>query len=224
LKHKVGTNWEYSSNLTGVYLDILHEIATSGTTFKDKNALLTGVGKGSIGVEVVKGLLSGGAHVVITTSSYSRKTVEYYQSIFQSFGGRGSALTVVPFNQASEQDVEALVNYIYANLGMDLDYILPFSGIPKNGREIDGLDDRSELAHCMMLVNLLCILGAVGVGRVVAEGPELVARSDSEGEELWYWVRTSYEHEHLSTKGHVISPKVMGVMGQTQHSNVHQAL
>ena len=40
LKRKVGTNWEYSSNLTGVYLDILHEIATSGTTFKDKNASL----------------------------------------------------------------------------------------------------------------------------------------------------------------------------------------
>jgi len=153
LKRKVGTNWEYSSNLTSVYLDILHEIATSGTTFKDKNALLTGVSKGSIGVEV--------AHVVITTSSYSRKTVEYYQSIFQSFGSRGSALTVVPFNQASKQDVEALVDYIYANLGMDLDYILPFSGIPENGREINGLDDRSELAHCMMLVNLLHILGAV---------------------------------------------------------------
>ena len=161
LKRKVGNTWEYSSNLTGVYLDILHEIATSGTTFKDKNALLTGVGKGSIGVEVVKGLLSGGAHVVITTSSYSRKTVEYYQSIFQSFGSRGSALTVVPFNQASKQDVEALVDYIYANLGMDLDYILPFAGIPENGREIDGLDDKSELAHRMMLVNLLRILGAV---------------------------------------------------------------
>jgi fatty acid synthase subunit alpha, fungi type len=65
LKRKVGSTWEYSSNLTGVYLDVLHEIATSGTTFKDKNALLTGVGKGSIGVEVVKGLLSGGAHIVI---------------------------------------------------------------------------------------------------------------------------------------------------------------
>lgn len=103
LKRKVGNTWEYSSNLTGVYLYILHEIATSGTTFKDNNALLTGVGKGSIGVEVVKGLLSGGAHIVITTSSYSRKTVEYYQSIFQSFGSHGSALTVVPFNQASKQ-------------------------------------------------------------------------------------------------------------------------
>ena len=72
LKCKVGNTYEYSGNLTSVYLDILHEIATSGTTFKDKNALLTGVGKGSIGVEVVKGLLFGGAHVVITTLSYSR--------------------------------------------------------------------------------------------------------------------------------------------------------
>ncbi|KAJ3916064.1 fatty acid synthase [Lentinula edodes] len=161
LKRKVGTNWEYSSNLTSVYLDILHEIATAGTTFKDKNALLTGVGKGSIGVEVVKGLLSGGAHVVITTSRYSRSTVEYYQSIFQTFGSRGSALTVVPFNQGSKQDVEALVDYIYSTLGMDLDFILPFAGIPENGREIDGIDDKSELAHRIMLTNLLRILGAV---------------------------------------------------------------
>jgi fatty acid synthase subunit alpha, fungi type len=161
LKRRVGTNWEYSSNLTSVYLDILHEIATSGTTFKDKNALLTGVGKGSIGVEILKGLLSGGAHVVVTTSRYSRATVEYYQSIFQSFGSRGSALIVVPFNQGSKQDVEALVDYIYATLGLDLDYILPFAAVPENGREIDGVDDKSELAHRIMLVNLLRILGAV---------------------------------------------------------------
>ncbi|KAJ7598587.1 hypothetical protein C8J56DRAFT_1092163 [Mycena floridula] len=45
-------------------------------TFSD--AALTGVGKGSIGVEIVKGLLSG----VVTTSRYNRETVEYYQSIF----------------------------------------------------------------------------------------------------------------------------------------------
>ena len=103
LKRKSAGSWEYSSNLTSVYLDLLSEIATSGTTFKDKNALLTGVGKGSIGVEILKGLLSGGAHVVITTSRYSRKTVEYYQGIFQTHGSRGSALTVVPFNQESNK-------------------------------------------------------------------------------------------------------------------------
>ncbi len=161
LKRKVGTAWEYSSNLTSVYLDILHEIATAGTTFKDKNALLTGVGKGSIGVEIVKGLLAGGAHVVITTSRYNRATVEYYQSIFHSCGSRGSALTVVPFNQGSKQDVEALVEYIYTTLGLDLDFIVPFAGIPENGREIDSLDDKSELAHRIMLTNLLRIMGAV---------------------------------------------------------------
>jgi fatty acid synthase subunit alpha len=104
------------------------------STFNDKNTLLTGVGKGSISVEVVKGLLSGGAHVIITTSSYSCKTVEYYQS----HSSRGSALTVVPFNQASKQDVEALVDYIYANLGMDLDYILPFAGIPEMVEKLMG--------------------------------------------------------------------------------------
>lgn len=56
LKHKVGTSWEYSSNLTDI----------SGTTFQDKDPLLTGVGKGSIGVEIMKGLLSGRAHVIRT--------------------------------------------------------------------------------------------------------------------------------------------------------------
>ena len=161
LKHRVGAAWEYSSNLTGIYLNILHEIATSSTTFKDKNALLTGIGKGSIGIEILKGLLSGGAHVVITTSRYNHTTVEYYQSIYQTIGSRGSALTIVPFNQGSKQDVEALVDYIYTTLGMDLNYILPFTAIPENGCEIDGLDDKFELAHHIMLVNLLHILGTV---------------------------------------------------------------
>ncbi len=92
LKRKVGTTWQYSSKLTWVqpvtfshrsfvncwfwcqnrfsslYLDILKEIATSGVTFEHKNALLTGVGKGSIAVEIVKGLLVE-AKVVVTTVS-----------------------------------------------------------------------------------------------------------------------------------------------------------
>lgn len=59
---------------SSLYLDILKEIATSGVTFEHKNALMTGVGKGSIGVEIVKGLLAGGAKVVVTTSRYSRST------------------------------------------------------------------------------------------------------------------------------------------------------
>ena len=45
------------------------------------------------------------------------------------------------------------INLSYSLL--DLDYIMPFNGIPENGHEIDGLDERSELALCRMLVNLL---------------------------------------------------------------------
>lgn len=103
----------------------------TGTTFAGKNALLTGVGRGSIGVEILRGLLAGGAKVVVTTSRYSRSVVEYYQGIYQEVGSRGSSLTVVPFNGGSRQDVEALVNYIYSSdpasgLDMDLDFIPPF--------------------------------------------------------------------------------------------------
>ena len=114
-------------------------------------------------MEILKGLLVGGAHVVITTSRYSRATVKSYHGICQRYGSKGSALTVVPFNQGSKQDVEALVDYIYSTFGMDPDYILLFAAVPGNGREIDGLDDKSELAHHIMLVNLLRLLGAIEI-------------------------------------------------------------
>ncbi|PWY99602.1 hypothetical protein BCV70DRAFT_109981 [Testicularia cyperi] len=161
VKRKVAGQWQLSRKLTSVYLDILGEMASQGVSFKGRNALLTGVGKASIGVEVVKGLLSGGARVVITTSSYSRSVVEYYQRIYQEVGARGSTLTVVPFNQASKQDVDNLVKYIYGTLDLDLDFVVPFAAISENGREIDGIDDKSELAHRLMLTNLVRLLGAI---------------------------------------------------------------
>jgi fatty acid synthase subunit alpha len=82
LKQKSAGTWDYSSNLTSIYLDVLSEIMTSGMTFKDNHALLTGIRKASISVEIVKGLLSSGVHVVIMMSCYSSETVEYYQGIF----------------------------------------------------------------------------------------------------------------------------------------------
>lgn len=60
---------------------------------------MTGAGAGSIGAEVLQGLLSGGARVVVTTSRFSREVTEYYQAMYTKFGSRGSQLIVVPFNQ-----------------------------------------------------------------------------------------------------------------------------
>ena len=164
LKRKEPHGWEYSKKLTGTYLDGLEQAARAGVTFQNKNVLMTGAGAGSIGAEVLQGLISGGAKVLVTTSRFSREVTEYYQSMYARYGARGSQLIVAPFNQGSQQDVQALVEYIYdekKGLGWDLDYIIPFAAIPENGREIDNIDSKSELAHRIMLTNLLRMLGAV---------------------------------------------------------------
>src|SRR5258707_5306728 len=54
-----------------------------------------------------------------------------------------------------------LVDHIYTTLGLDVNYVITFATIPGNGREIDGLNDKHELAHHIMLVNLLHLLGVI---------------------------------------------------------------
>ena len=150
LKKKGLHGWDYSKKLTGVYLNCLEDAAKSGVTFQNKHVLMTGAGAGSIGAEVLQGLISGGAKVIVTTSRFSREVTEYYQAMYTRYGSRGSQIVVVPFNQGSKQDVEALIEYIYdtkEGLGWDLDFIVPFAAVPENGREIDNIDSKSELAH-----------------------------------------------------------------------------
>ena len=164
LKRKDLHGWEYSKKLTGFYIDALTQAAKDGVSFQGKHALMTGASAGSIAAEVMQGLISGGAKVVVTTSRYSREVTEYYQSMYARFGSNGSQLVVVPFNQGSKQDVEALIDYVYdpkKGLGWDLDFIVPFAAIPENGREIDSIDSRSELAHRIMLTNLVRMLGYI---------------------------------------------------------------
>ncbi|KAK4228832.1 fatty acid synthase subunit alpha [Podospora fimiseda] len=164
LRKKTQHGWDYSKKLTGLYLDCLEEAAKDGVTFAGKYVLMTGAGAGSIGAEVLQGLISGGAKVIVTTSRFSRQVTEYYQSMYARFGSRGSQLVVVPFNQGSVQDVNALVDYIYdtkTGLGWDLDFIVPFAAISEQGRQIDGIDSKSELAHRIMLTNLIRLLGNV---------------------------------------------------------------
>ncbi|KAJ5611453.1 Fatty acid synthase subunit alpha [Penicillium herquei] len=164
LKKKSEHGWDYNKKLTGIYLKVLESAAQSGLTFQGKNVLMTGAGAGSIGAEVLQGLISGGAKVIVTTSRFSREVTEYYQAMYARYGARGSQLVVVPFNQGSQQDVQALVDYIYdtkKGLGWDLDFVVPFAAIPENGREIDSIDSKSELAHRIMLTNLLRMLGSI---------------------------------------------------------------
>ncbi|WP_301405932.1 hypothetical protein, partial [Enterococcus entomosocium] len=57
LKRKEEHGWEYSKKLTGIYLDGLEQAARAGVTFQGKNVLMTGAGAGSIGAEVLQGLI-----------------------------------------------------------------------------------------------------------------------------------------------------------------------
>nr|QGW56833.1 fatty acid synthase subunit alpha [Ogataea thermomethanolica (nom. inval.)] len=158
--------WKYEKTASSVFLDGLEKGAVNGITFKGKYALVTGAGAGSIGAEILQGLLSGGAKVVVTTSRFSKSVTEYYQRMYSRYGASDSTLVVVPFNQGSKQDVKALVEYIYGDnkrggLQWDLDFVIPFAAIPEMGIEIDGIDSKSELAHRIMLTNLLRLLGEI---------------------------------------------------------------
>ena len=163
IQRKESGFWRACRSLTESYLDTLDAATTRGISFKNKTVLLTGAGQGSIGAEVLQGLLSGGASVVVTTSSYSPKVTAHFQSLFSQFGARGSRLMVLPFNQGSKQDIDTLIDYIYSlgDCDWDLDHIIPFAAISEQTRGIDDINSKSELAHRLMLTNTLRLLGAV---------------------------------------------------------------
>ncbi|KAJ2562015.1 fatty acid synthase alpha subunit Lsd1 [Coemansia sp. RSA 1822] len=156
-------SWKYDAEDSWVFTDVLRDMCDNGLTLGNRCALVTGCGRGSIGAEVLKGLLAGGARVVATTSSYSASTTRYFQDMYQTHGARGSQLVLVPFNQASRQDVTSLVEYIYGSAGLnwDLDFVLPFAAIPELGHDITELDVQSELAHRAMLTNVMRLVGTI---------------------------------------------------------------
>ena len=163
-----GGEFTFDKQMTGSFLDGLEKAAINGVTFAGKNVLMTGCGIGSIGAALLEGLLQGGASVVVTTNSFSKKTTDHFQKLYAKWGARGSTLVLVPFNQGSKQDVVNLIKYIYddvksGGLGWDLDAIIPFAAIPENGIELENIDSRSEFAHRIMLTNIYRIMGQVKI-------------------------------------------------------------
>ncbi|ETP47698.1 holo-[acyl-carrier-protein] synthase, partial [Phytophthora nicotianae P10297] len=151
----------YDVESTCVLLSCMREMASTGISFTGKVALLTGCGKNSIGAEIVKALLEGGATVFVTTSSFSMKTTALFREIYEQHGSRGSRLIVLPFNQASKVDVQSLVAHIYDVHKLDLDFVIPFAALSEVGRMITDIDSRSELALRIMLTNTVRLLGEV---------------------------------------------------------------
>ncbi|KAB8207734.1 hypothetical protein BDV34DRAFT_234113 [Aspergillus parasiticus] len=155
--------WKYDADATSILHTALGTGTTTGFSYASKAVLVTGAGPGSIGAQVVQGLLCGGARVVVTTSRTISESASFYQNMYRRYGARGASLTVFPMNQASKRDCEYLIEHMYSAdspIGGDLDYVIPFAAVPQAG-ELDKLGSRQELAHRAMLVNLLRIVGFI---------------------------------------------------------------
>ncbi|EOD49992.1 putative fatty acid synthase subunit protein [Neofusicoccum parvum UCRNP2] len=163
IRRKSSGEWVRDEEATHSFHEVLRAVQTDGLSFVDRTVLITGAGRGSIGAEILGGLLAGGAKVIVTTSSYSSASINAYRDVYVNHAGPGSRLVVVPFNQGSQSDVEALVSYIYdrTGLGWDLDAVVPFAAISEGGREVDTIDSKSELAHRVMLTNVIRLVGAI---------------------------------------------------------------
>ena len=162
LRSRTFDGWSHDTGLTDTLMEVLATGAHAGLSFAGKTALVTGAGPQSIGAEIVRGLLEGGARVIVTTSREPSAGAEAYQTMYRQHGANGSSLDLVPCNQASKKDCDDLISYIYSDRSGfdDLDFILPFGAIPQNG-QLDSLGGKSELAHRAMLVNILRLLGSV---------------------------------------------------------------
>ncbi|KAJ2831723.1 fatty acid synthase alpha subunit Lsd1, partial [Coemansia furcata] len=166
-KQSAGSAWSYCADLSTTYYNGLSEICGGGLSFAGKTALVTGCGRGSIGADIVSGLLSGGARVIATTSSYSRNTTQFFEDMYRTHGSRGSELIVAPFNQGSTGDIKQLVDYIYRDsgaakgLGWDLDYVFPFAAVSDIGSLATNLGSHSEFVQRVLLTNVMRLMGNI---------------------------------------------------------------
>ncbi|KAL4789030.1 thiolase-like protein [Aspergillus venezuelensis] len=148
-------------DLTSLLIDSLAHASQHGVSFANQTYLLTGAGPGSIGEHVARRLLGGGATVILTTSRQPSAAAPFFKALYDECSSRGSQLHLVPFNQASAVDCKHLIKYIYGDLKLDLDAILPFAATNQEGTEIDGLSAENEAAFRLMLINVLRLLGNV---------------------------------------------------------------
>ena len=163
LKTQRKGRWETNPDMTVKLFDAIGKSLSEGMSFSGKTVLVTGAGQGSIGIELVQKLLMGGATVIVTTSRSIQKAQKMFRDVYAEHGARESELLVLPFNQASATDCRQLVDYIYepSGLGRNVDIVIPFAAMPEPGIEVDAIESRSELAHRMMLVNVLRLIGCI---------------------------------------------------------------
>ena len=152
-----------------------------GTRFAGRVALVTGASPGSIAIEITRELLAGGAKVVVTTSQLSRERLTFYRRLYEAAAAPGAELHVVPCNQSSFQDIDALIDWLFRveseqagatvrvlKPAMAPDIIVPFAALKDVGT-VDQLSGASEASLRAMVLNTERMVALVA-RRLIASG------------------------------------------------------
>lgn len=86
--------------------------STEALEFVDDVAVVTGASPNSIAAAVTAELLSGGATVVVTTSSLSHSRLQFYKDLYRDSARGGAALWVVPANLSSFADIDSIIKWV----------------------------------------------------------------------------------------------------------------
>lgn len=162
-------------NSNAPFVQVLTNAAQCPMQLTGMTALVTGASPGSIALETVRHLLRGGAHVVVTTSTYDRKRLAAYKRLWQRDAAPDAELHVVPFNAASFQDIDALVQWMFAEVteqagatvrvlkrAMAPDLVLPFAALKDLGT-LEHMGARSEAAVRAMLLGVERMIAAIAM-------------------------------------------------------------
>ncbi len=131
---------------------ILHRLFMEGINLQGKSFLITGAGKNSIALELVKYLLRAGAKVALGTSSYSEERLKFYKRVYQNNAALDAQLCVVPFSQASLEDCQNLVKTAFA-AGLEVDCLIPFGAVAEENSLL-GINVESTSTFRVMLLGI----------------------------------------------------------------------
>lgn len=165
---------EGRADATAAWREAAVRACSEALPFRGETAVVTGASPGSIAFEMVRHLLRGGARVVVTTTTYHQRRLEQYRRLYREAAGPGSELHIVPFNQASAQDVRAFVDWLFARVTVQEGatvretkpafrptLVIPF-GAMGDLATTDATDGRSEAALRAMLVGVERLVTGIG--------------------------------------------------------------
>ncbi|TGL61117.1 type I polyketide synthase [Leptospira sarikeiensis] len=155
-----GSNWEKSPSETESVLGSISKSYKEGISFSGLKVLVTGGGPNSIALETVYVLLSGGADVILTTTSYSSEKVKFYKQVFQKYGAKGSSISLVPFSQGSLEDIRLLSEWLIQK-DWEPDVLIPFGAVGEEN-STSQLDDSSLNSLRVMLLGVEKLIGTLG--------------------------------------------------------------